>query len=120
MIGPLETEHPNHPRGPDPDCAGCNPSAARRVFSNATPPNPERLNVPGIFDAPGAFVTHRFTTNSRGPGQLGMGVRIRTTVYDDCSKCLKKKPAGDRPHAPHFQNGVGLVDCVGTVLRGIH
>lgn len=69
---------------------------------------------------PSSMVTHRFTRNSRGPGQDGVAVSIRVTAYEECVNCGGKKPSGDGAHAPHFRPGVGLVDCAGNVLRGLH
>lgn len=101
LFAALTAEHPNHPLGPDPDCPSCARPAA-----------------PDTYDAPAAFITHRFTGNSRGPGQDGVSVAISITAYEECLKCGGKKPAGPHPHAPHYSYVVrGLADCVGSPIE---
>jgi hypothetical protein len=57
-------------------------------------------------------LTHRYTRNSRGPGQDGMPVTITPGREVTCPKCQQKRLAGDGPHAPRL-TARGRVDCVG-------
>lgn len=110
----LAAEHPHHPLGPDPDCPSCNPALlARPVHQNASPPSPEHPNVPGSFV--GAPATDSARTSSSSPLQFEPTRRI--TPYEDCPKCLGRKPCGPGAHAPHYSPAKGgLVDCVGDLI----
>lgn len=64
------------------------------------------------------MLTHRTTSNSRGPGQKAMPVTITPGRATTCAKCGGVRIWSEHPHAPHFAaDGRGLVDCIGDVIQ---
>lgn len=59
---------------------------------------------------------HRFTSNSRGPGQQGHAIRVAHGQLMSCPKCGVKRLNLGGPHAARLTSR-GLVDCVGDQVE---